>query len=96
MAIIVRIPSPLRKLTSGIAEVELEATDVRGAIERLEAAYPGFAERLLDDEGNLRRFVNVFVRDEDVRFQQGLDTQVADGEVVSIVPAVAGGAGTVT
>ncbi len=93
MAIIVRVPSPLRQLTAGSAEVEIEATDVRGAIERLEAAYPGFAERLLDDEVNLRRFVNVFVRDEDVRFQHGLDTKVADGEVVSIVPAVAGGAG---
>lgn len=96
MPVIVRIPSPLRKLTGGTAEVEIEATDVRGTIERLEAAYPGFTERLLDDEGNLRRFVNVFVRDEDVRFQQGLDTKVAEGEVVSIVPAVAGGACTVT
>ncbi len=95
MPVIVRIPSPLRQLTSGSAEVAVEATDVRGTIQRLEAAYPGFAERLLDDEGELRRFVNVFVRDEDVRFQQGLDTKVADGEVVSIVPAVAGGGFTI-
>lgn len=93
MPVIIRIPSPLRRLTAGTAEVQVDATDLRSAIANLEAAYPGFSERLLDEQGNLRRFVNVFVRDEDVRFQQGLDTKVADGEVVSIVPAVAGGAG---
>lgn len=91
MAVTVRIPSPLRKLSAGAALVTVEAGDVRGAIEQLEAAHPGFAERLLDGDGRLRRFVNVFVRDEDVRFQQGLDTPVADGDVISIVPAVAGG-----
>lgn len=91
MAVTVRIPSPLRKLTDGEAQVSVEAGDLRGVIEELEATHPGIEERLLDDDGQLRRFVNVFVRDEDVRFQQGLDTQVVDGEVVSIVPAVAGG-----
>lgn len=91
MAVTVRIPTPLRKLTGGVAQVQVDADDVRGVIAELELAHPGIAERLLDQEGNLRRFVNVFVRDEDVRFQQGLDTQVTDGEVVSIVPAVAGG-----
>lgn len=93
MSITVRIPTPLRKLTDGRSEVAVEATDVRSAVTALEASYPGFGERLLDDEGKLRRFVNVFVRDEDVRFQQGLDTAVSDGDVVSIVPAVAGGCG---
>lgn len=91
MPVIIRIPSPLRRLTAGTAEVQVDASDVRTAIAGLEQTYPGFSERLLDEQGNLRRFVNVFVRDEDVRFQQGLDTRVADGEVVSIVPAVAGG-----
>ena len=91
MSVTVRVPSPLRRLTGGQGQVEVDATDVRTAIAALESAFPGFAERVLGDDGNIRRFVNVFVRDEDVRFQQGLDTPVGDGDVVSIVPAVAGG-----
>ncbi len=91
MSVKVRIPTPLRKLTDGVAEVELDATNVREVVKQLEAAHPGIGDRLLDDDGNLRRFVNVFVRDEDVRFQDGLDTAVGDGDTVSIVPAVAGG-----
>ncbi|MBW3577760.1 MAG: MoaD/ThiS family protein [Actinobacteria bacterium] len=91
MPVTVRIPSPLRSLSDGMSEAQVDATDVRGAIEQLEAAHPGFRERLLDDDSQLRRFVNVFVRDEDVRFLNGLDTPVEDGDVVSIVPAVAGG-----
>lgn len=87
----VRIPSPLRKHTGGVAQVQVAASDVRGAISELEDAHPGLAERILDEDGELRRFVNVFVRDEDVRYQDGLDTTVSDGDVVSIVPAVAGG-----
>lgn len=92
MSVKVRIPTPLRKLTDGQAQVEIEASDLRGAVKALESAHPGIGERLLDEDGNLRRFVNVFVRDEDVRFQDGLDTPLADGDTVSIVPAVAGGA----
>ena len=92
MSASVRIPTPLRKLTDGQSTVEVEAGDLRSVVKQLNAAHPGLGERILDDDGNLRRFVNVFVRDEDVRFQQGLDTEVADGETVSIVPAVAGGA----
>jgi sulfur-carrier protein len=88
----VRIPTPLRKLTDGNAEVAVEGADLRGVVTSLEAAHPGIGDRLLDGDGQLRRFVNVFVRDEDVRFQQGLDTPVGDDDVVSIVPAVAGGA----
>lgn len=91
MPVTVRIPSPLRGLTDDAAKVEVEADDVRGVIEQLEAQHPGFADRLLDDDGELQRFVNVFVADEDVRFEQGLDTPVSDDQVVSIVPAVAGG-----
>jgi len=88
----VRIPTPLRKLTDGQAEIEVEAGDVRSAVKQVEAAHPGIGERLFDENGDLRRFVNVFVRDEDVRFQDGLDTKLEDGDTVSIVPAVAGGA----
>ena len=91
MAVTVRIPTPLRKLTDGQALIEVDAADVRGVVHALESTFPGFGERLLDDAGELRRFVNVFVSDEDVRFQNGLGTPVADGDVISIVPAVAGG-----
>lgn len=88
----VRIPTPLRKLTDGEAVVDVEGSDLRTVVKHLDATHPGLGERILDENGELRRFVNVFVRDEDIRFQQGLDTQVAEGDVVSIVPAVAGGA----
>jgi sulfur-carrier protein len=88
----VRIPTPLRKLTDGQSEVQVEGEDLRTVVANLEAAHPGIGDRLLDDSGQLRRFVNVFVRDEDVRFQDGLDTKVAASDTVSIVPAVAGGA----
>jgi molybdopterin converting factor small subunit len=88
----VRIPTQLRSLTGGSSEVEVDASTVGEALKALDAAHPGFADRLFDDAGRLRRFVNVFVADEDVRFLQGLDSQVGDGQTVSIVPAVAGGA----
>ncbi|MDX1620610.1 MAG: MoaD/ThiS family protein [Nitriliruptorales bacterium] len=87
----VRIPTPLRKLTDGEALVEVSAGDVRGVVKELDAKHPGLGDRLLDDDGELRRFVNVFVRDEDIRFQSGLETQVGESDTVSIVPAVAGG-----
>jgi molybdopterin synthase sulfur carrier subunit len=91
MAVTVRIPTQLRELSGGSSEVALEGATVADLLQALEVAHPGFAERLHDDTGNLRRFVNVFVSDEDIRFLQGIDTPVADGETVSIVPAVAGG-----
>jgi len=87
----VRIPTPLRSLTGGTAEVAVDGADLRTLVTNLDAIHPGLADRLLGDDGELRRFVNVFVRDEDVRFQSGLDTPVGDGDTVSIVPAVAGG-----
>ena len=87
----VRIPTPLRPVTDGRSEVSVEGEDLRAVIAALEAAHPGIAARLLDDAGELRRFVNVFVRDEDVRFLAGLDTPVGATDTVSIVPAVAGG-----
>jgi molybdopterin converting factor small subunit len=91
VSVIVRIPTQLRNLSGGDAEVPVEATTVAEALKALDAAHPGFGERLFDDSGSLRRFVNVFVADEDIRFMQGVDTPVADGSVVSIIPAVAGG-----
>lgn len=87
----VRIPTPLRKHTNDQAEVVSQGTTLRQVIVDLESQFPGIQDRLLDDDGSLRRFINVFVRDEDVRFLDGLDTAVADSDVVSIVPAVAGG-----
>ena len=91
MSVTVRIPTTLRTLTGGQSEVAVDGTTVGEVLDGLEAAHPGFAERLLDDDGGLRRFVNVFVADDDVRFLQGLDTPVPDGETVAIIPAVAGG-----
>jgi molybdopterin converting factor small subunit len=91
MTVSVRIPTTLRPLTGGQSEVSLEGSDVRSVIANLDGAHPGFADRLLDDEGNLRRFVNVFVADDDIRFLDGLDTPVPDGSEVAIIPAVAGG-----
>jgi molybdopterin synthase sulfur carrier subunit len=91
MTVSVRIPTTLRPLSGGQSEVELDGTTVREVLAKLDGAHPGFASRLLDDEGNLRRFVNVFVADDDIRFLSGLDTPVPEGETVSIIPAVAGG-----
>ena len=91
MSATIRIPTPLRTATGGIATVEVDGATVGEALAALEQAHPGVSERLLDDSGRLRRFVNVFVNDEDVRFQQGLDTPVQPGATVSIIPAVAGG-----
>ena len=87
----VRVPTQLRTLTGGASEVTVEGTTVGEVLKGLEAAHPGFQDRLFDDQGKLRRFVNVFVAEEDVRFLDGLESAVAAGDTVSIVPAVAGG-----
>ena len=87
----IRIPTQLRELAGGKSEVEVEGDTVAELLKALDAAHPGFAERLHDENGQLRRFVNVFVADEDIRFLDGVDTAVAAGQVVSIIPAVAGG-----
>jgi len=87
----VRIPTQLRGLTGDRAEVEVAGATVGEVLAALDAAHPGFGERLFDDQGALRRFVNVFVDDEDLRFLDGLTTPLTDRSVVSIVPAVAGG-----
>jgi molybdopterin synthase sulfur carrier subunit len=91
MSATVRVPTTLRTLTAGASEVTVDGATVGEVLAALEAQHPGFAERLLDDQGGLRRFVNVFVADDDVRFLEGLATPVPDGETVSIIPAVAGG-----
>lgn len=91
MSTTVRIPTPLRNLTGDQATVSAEGATVGEVVNNLEAAYPGIGERILDDGGQVRRFVNVFVDDEDIRFANGLDTPVAEGTTVSIIPAVAGG-----
>lgn len=91
MSVKVRIPTPLRKLTGERSEVEAAGATVRDVMESLESQFPGLKERLFDEGGEMRRFVNVYVGEEDIRFLQGLDTQVGDSQVVSIIPAVAGG-----
>ena len=91
MSVTVRVPTTLRTLTGGESTVAVEGATLTDVLDALEAVHPGFQDRLLDDDGKLRRFVNVFVSDDDVRFLQGLDTPVPAGETLSIVPAVAGG-----
>lgn len=86
----VRIPTPLRTLTGGQEQVQAPGETVRAVIEGLEQKHPGIRERLLDDKG-VRRFVNIYVGDEDIRFLDGLDTQLKAGDEISIVPAIAGG-----
>ena len=88
---IVRIPTPLRKLTGGAEEVQAPGKSVGELIGELEKQYPGIKERICDESGSVRRFVNIFVKDEDIRFLQNLETPLADKDEVSIVPAIAGG-----
>ena len=87
----VRIPTPLRKLTDGNEEVSAEGATVGELLSNLETKYPGIKARICDDSGKVRRFVNIFANDEDIRFLQNLETPVSDGDEVSIVPAIAGG-----
>ena len=91
MAVTIRIPTQLRVLAGGDSEVSVEAATVSEALMALDAQPAGGAARLFDEQGELRRFVNVFVADEDIRFMQGVDTPLEEGSVVSIIPAVAGG-----
>ena len=91
MTVAVRIPTPLRKLTAGADEVVLEGATIGELIDNLEAAHPGMKERLCDENGEIRRFVNVYLNDEDVRFLEGRNTALKDSDEVSIVPAIAGG-----
>ena len=91
MTTTIKIPTQLRTLTGGAEEVQAAGDTLSDLIDQLEAAHPGVKERLMDESGQLRRFVNVYVDDEDVRFLDGLSTPIAEGTKVSIIPAVAGG-----
>jgi molybdopterin synthase sulfur carrier subunit len=90
MSVTVRIPAPLRPVTGGASSIECSPGSVRELIDQLDAQHPGFRDRVMQD-GSLRRFVNVFVAGEDVRFGDGIETAVAEGQEVTILPAVAGG-----
>ncbi|MEX2238600.1 MAG: ubiquitin-like small modifier protein 1 [Dehalococcoidia bacterium] len=91
MAVRVRIPTPLRNLTANQEVVDAEGPSLEAAFDNLNSAFPGLKDRLCDERGELRRFVNVYINGEDVRFLSGLGTELKDGDEVSIVPAVAGG-----
>ena len=91
MSVSVRIPTILRTYTGAQSQVTAEGGTLSEVVDSLESTYPGIRARLLDDDGKLRRFVNVYVAEEDVRFAQGLDTSTPDGTQISIIPAVAGG-----
>ena len=91
MPVQVRIPTPLRKLTNNEDVVAVTATTVGAAIAELQSRFPGIKERLLDEQGTVRRFVNVYVNEEDIRFLQNQQTPLKDGDEISIIPAIAGG-----
>jgi molybdopterin synthase sulfur carrier subunit len=91
MSVTVRIPTTMRPLAGGSSSVQVEGSTLANVLANLEAAHPGFNDRLFDETGGLRKFVNLFVADDDVRYLDGLNTAVPDGETVSIIPAVAGG-----
>ena len=91
MAKKIRIPTPLRKLTNNEEVVDVTADTIGGAIAELQSRYPGIKERLLDESGQVRRFVNVYVNEEDIRFLQNQETPLKEGDEISIIPAIAGG-----
>ena len=91
MSVTVKIPTQLRTLTDGASEVQASGSTIGALIEDLERSHPGIRERIVDETGALRRFVNVYLDDEDIRFLQGIDTELADSCKISIIPAVAGG-----
>ncbi|HEV8673256.1 MAG TPA: MoaD/ThiS family protein [Methylomirabilota bacterium] len=91
MPVLVRIPTPLRRVTNGVAEAKGAGKDVTELIDDLERQFPGIRERLVEDSGELRRFINIYVNEEDIRFLSGKGTALKDGDEVSIVPAIAGG-----
>ncbi|HHT9104932.1 MAG TPA: MoaD/ThiS family protein [Candidatus Wujingus californicus] len=91
MPVSVRIPTPLRTLTKGADEVKVNGNNIKDIIENLEANYKGIKERICDEKGQIRRFINFYLNDEDIRFMDNLNTPVKDGDNISIVPAIAGG-----
>ena len=93
MSVKVRIPTPLRSLTAGQSVVEINGKDIGEVIERLDKQYPGIKTRICDEGNQIRRFVNIYVNEEDIRFKQGQATALKEGDEVSIIPAIAGGTG---
>ena len=91
MSVMVRIPTPLRRMTNGQAKVELESANLSELVEKLNGEFPGFKDRLVDENGDQRYFVNIYLNGEDIRFLDGLKTSTNEGDEISIVPAVAGG-----
>ena len=91
MAVKVRVPTPLRKFTQGADEVSAQGNNVKAIVEDLERSFPGIKERICDETGKVRRFVNVYVNGDDIRFLQNLETSLKEGDSISIVPAIAGG-----
>ena len=91
MPVTVRVPTPLQKITSGKSEVFAVGATVKGALADLEKNYPGLRERLYGEDGELRRFINIYVNEEDIRFLDSENTAIKDGDVISIIPAIAGG-----
>jgi sulfur-carrier protein len=91
MSVMVRIPTPLRRMTNGKDKVEVDSANLGEMVEKLNGEFPGFKDRLVDEEGELRYFVNIYLNGEDVRFMDGLGTAINSGDEISIVPAVAGG-----
>lgn len=91
MSVKIRIPTPLRKLTNGQDEVSAEGKTVKEIIDDMERHYPGLKERICEGDGKLRRFVNIYVNDEDIRFKDNIDTRLKAGDEISIIPAIAGG-----
>ena len=91
MSVMGRIPTPLRRMTNGKDKVEVESANLNDLVEKLNGEFPGFKDRLVDEEGELRYFVNIYLNGEDVRFMDGLNTSTSSGDEISIVPAVAGG-----
>lgn len=91
MSVTVRIPTPLRKLTANQAEVQIEGDNIETILANMETAYPGIKNRICDDSGSIRRFINIYVNEEDIRFLDGPGTVVKAGDKISIIPAIAGG-----
>jgi molybdopterin synthase sulfur carrier subunit len=91
MAVHVRIPTPLRKLTHDVELVQVSSGTIAGAIAELQNQFPGIAERLMDEKGEVRRFVNIYLNEEDIRFLDNQTTVIKDGDEISIIPAIAGG-----
>ena len=91
MAVTVRVPTPLRRVAGGKRDVSAEGANVSAIIEDLERQYPGFKERLVDETGDLRRFINIYINGEDIRYAQGIETPLKPGDEMSIIPAVSGG-----